>query len=136
MKEFGKLLIEALDLCQQNHANFEDYVDRELGLNRTAAKSIMKVYAMDVKPDIGFDNMKIVAGIKEEQKRKEVEHSFEEGLSPDMVKATIKESKGVPEVTLPRLEAQKRRLEKSMQVLQQKLADVEMQIDEFQQEQE
>jgi len=136
MKEFGKLLIEALDLCQQNHANFEDYVDRELGLNRTAAKSIMKVYAMDVKPEIGFDNMKIVAGIKEEKQRKEIEHSFEEGQSPDMVKAAIKEAKGVPEVTLPRLESQKKRIEKSIHNLQQKLADVEMQIDEFKDEQE
>ncbi|MDA3809410.1 MAG: hypothetical protein PF518_03670 [Spirochaetaceae bacterium] len=131
MKEFGKLLIEALDLCQQNHANFEDYVDRELGLNRTAAKSIMKVYAMDVKPEIGYDNMKIVAGIKEEKQRKEIEHSFEDGKSPDMVKAEIRESKGIPEVTLPRLESQKRRIEKSLQNLQQKLADVQMQIDEF-----
>ena len=136
MKEFGKLLIEALDLCQQNHANFEDYVDRALGLNRTAAKSIMKVYAMDVKPEIGFDNMKIVAGIKEENQRKEIEHSFEEGQSPDMVKATIKESKGIPDVTLPRLEAQKKRIEKSIHNLQQKLADVEMQMDDFEHEQE
>ncbi|MBB6481481.1 hypothetical protein [Spirochaeta isovalerica] len=135
MKEFGKLLIEALDLCQQNHANFEDYVDRELGLNRTAAKSIMKVYAMDVNPEIGFDNMKIVAGIKEEKQRKVAEKAFEEGKSPDMVKAEIKEAKGEPDVTLPRLEAQKRRIEKSIHNLQQKLADVEMQIDEFKHEQ-
>ena len=28
MKDFGKLLIQALDLCQQNHAIFEDYVDQ------------------------------------------------------------------------------------------------------------
>lgn len=131
MKEFGKLLIEALDLCQQNHAQFEDYVDRELGLNRTAAKSIMKVYAMDVNPEIGFDNMKIIAGIKEENQRKEAEKSFKEGKSPDMVKAEIQESKGKPDVTLPRLESQKRRIEKSIQNLQQKLADVEMQIEEF-----
>ncbi|MBI9098438.1 MAG: hypothetical protein JEY91_08160, partial [Spirochaetaceae bacterium] len=64
------------------------------------------------------------------------EHSFEEGKSPDMVKASIKESKGTPDVTLPRLESQKRRIEKSIHNLQQKLADVEMQIDEFKHEQE
>ncbi len=136
MKEFGKLLIEALDLCQQNHANFEDYVDRELGLNRTAAKSIMKVYAMDVSPEIGFDNMKIVAGIKEEKQRKDAEISFSEGKSPDMVKAAIKESRGEPDVTLPRLESQKKRIEKNIQNLQQKLVDVEMQIEDFDHKQE
>jgi hypothetical protein len=53
-----------------------------------------------------------------------------------MVKASIKEAKGVPDVTLPRLESQKKRIEKSLLNLQQKLADVEMQIDEFKHEQE
>ena len=131
MKDFGKLLIEALDLCQKNHASFEDYADRALGLNRRNAKSIMKVYALDIKPEIGFDNMKIVAGIKEQKQRKEAEASFRVGQSSDMVKATIRESQGKPDITLPRLQSQKKRIEKSIQHLQQKLTDIDMQIDDF-----
>ena len=130
MKDFGKLLIQALDLCQQNHAIFEDYVDRALGMNRNSAKSIMKVYAMDVDPEIGYENMKIVAGVKEPAKRKELENAFKDGQSQDMVKQTIRQSKPEPVMTLKRLESQKKRLEKSIQSMQVKLADLEMQIDE------
>ncbi|MDA3957950.1 hypothetical protein [Oceanispirochaeta sp.] len=130
MKDFGKLLIQALDLCQQNHAIFEDYVDRALGLNRNSAKSIMKVYAMDVNPEIGYENMKIIAGVKEPQKRKELENAFKEGQSQDMVKQTIRKEKPEPMMTVRRLESQKKRIEKSIQAMQVKLSDLEMQIDE------
>jgi len=130
MKDFGKLLIQALDLCQQNHAIFEDYVDRALGMNRNSAKSIMKVYAMDVTPEIGFENMKIVAGVKEPQKRKELENAFKEGQSQDMVKQTIRKEKPEPVMTVKRLESQKIRIEKSIQEMQQKLIDLEMKIEE------
>jgi len=130
MKDFGKLLIQALDLCQQNHAIFEDYVDRALGMNRNSAKSIMKVYAMDVNPEIGFENMKIVAGVKEPQKRKELENAFKEGQSQDMVKQAIRQEKPEPVMTVKRLESQKIRLEKSIQAMQQKLTDLEMKIEE------
>ncbi|OQY35080.1 MAG: hypothetical protein B6241_02865 [Spirochaetaceae bacterium 4572_59] len=130
MKDFGKLLIQALDLCQQNHAIFEDYVDRALGMNRNSAKSIMKVYAMDVDPEIGYENMKIVAGVKEPAKRKEMENAFKEGQSQDMVKQTIRKEKPAPVMTIKRLESQKTRLEKSIQSMTLKLADLEMQIEE------
>ncbi len=130
MKDFGKLLIQALDLCQQKHAIFEDYVDRALGMNRNSAKSIMKVFAMDVDPEIGYENMKIVAGVKEPQKRKELEQAFKEGLSQDQVKQAIRKEKPEPVMTLKRLESQKKRLEKSIQSMQVKLADLEMQIEE------
>ncbi|QEN07597.1 hypothetical protein EXM22_06195 [Oceanispirochaeta crateris] len=134
MKDFGKLLIQALDLCQQNHAIFEDYVDRALGMNRNSAKSIMKVYAMDVNPEIGFENMKIIAGVKEPQKRKELEKAFIEGQSQDMVKQTIRKEKPEPVMTVKRLESQKKRIEKSIQAMQVKLADLEMKIDEVKQD--
>jgi len=130
MKDFGKLLIQALDLCQQNHAIFEDYVDRALGMNRNSAKSIMKVFAMDVNPDIGFENMKIVAGVKEPQKRKELENAFKEGQSQDMVKQAIRKDKPEPVMTVKRLESQRLRIEKSIQSMKQKLIDLEMKIEE------
>jgi len=39
MKEFGSLLVEALELCEKHQASFEDYVERELSLHRTQAQS-------------------------------------------------------------------------------------------------
>ena len=47
-----------------------------------------------------------------------------------MVKQAIRQSKPEPVLTLKRLESQKTRLEKSIQSMQVKLADLEMQIDE------
>ncbi|QEN05813.1 hypothetical protein EW093_14245 [Thiospirochaeta perfilievii] len=131
MKDFGKLLVEAYDLCQRNHAEFEDYVDRALCMNRSAAKNIMKVYAMDVEPSLGFDNMKIVAGVKDNNQRKKAEESFKQGLSPNEVRAEINESKPEPKITIKKLESEKVRLEKSIHALQVKLADLEMKIDEY-----
>lgn len=132
MKEFGKLLIQALDLCQQKHAIFEDFVDRALGLNRTAAKSIMKIYAMDVDPNLGYDNMKIVANIKEPSQRQLAEKSFKEGKSPDTVKQFVRENKPEPPVTINRLESEKRRIEKSIEGLKEKLESVEERIQTLQ----
>lgn len=131
MKNFGKLLVEAYDLCQRNHAEFEDYVDRALCMNRSAAKNIMKVYAMDVEPSLGFDNMKIVANVKDSSQRKQAEESFKKGLSPNEVRAEINTNKPEPSVTKKRLESEKARLEKSIHLLQVKLSDLETKIDEY-----
>ena len=132
MKDFGKLLVEAYDLCQRNHAEFEDYVDRALCMNRSAAKNIMKVYAMDVEPTIGFDNMKIIANVKDDNLRKQAEDSFKKGHSPNEVRAEIKTNKPEPKVTRRKLESEKTRLEKSIHSLQVKLAELEIKIDDFQ----
>lgn len=133
MKEFGKLLIEAYDLCQRNHMEFEDYVDRELCMNRIAAKNIMRVYAMDTDPVIGFDNMKIVARIKDNQERKVAEESFKEGLSVMEVKSKIQEAKAAnpKPVTVKKLEKEKHRVEKSIEALQDKLIEIDERIKEY-----
>lgn len=131
MKNFGKLLVEAYDLCQTNHAEFEDYVDRALCMNRSAAKNIMKVYAMDVEPALGFDNMKIVANVKDNAQRKQAEESFKQGHSPSEVRAEIKESKPEPQLTKKKLESEKTRLEKSIHSLQVKLSELEVKIDSY-----
>ena len=131
MKEFGKLLIEALDMCREKHAVFEDYVERVLGMTRGSARSLMKVYAMDVDEDLGYEKMKVVATIKDPGERKEAVESFKEGRTPPQVKQKIKDSKPEPEPTLGRLEAQKRRIEKSITGLQEKLEDVERKLEEM-----
>ncbi len=131
MKDFGKLLIEALDLCQQNHAIFEDYVDRALGINRKSAKSLMKVYALDVDPEIGYENMRIVAGIQEPQKRRAVERAFKEGKPQNEIKEAVRSERSERAVTAKGLTSQKRRLEKSIQSLQAKIEEIERQLQEM-----
>ncbi len=131
MKEFGKLLIEALDLCREKHAVFEDYAERILGMTRGSARSMMKVYALDVDETLGFENMKVVASIKDPKERNEAVESFKEGKTSPQVRQHIKESRSEPVPTMGRLEAQKRRLEKNISNLQEKLENVDRQLEEI-----
>ena len=131
MKEFGRILIEALDLCREKHAVFEDYAERVLGMTRGSARSLMKVYALDVDEDLGYEKMKVVASIKDPSVRTDASESFREGQTPPQVRQRIKESREAPEPTMGRLEAQKRRLEKNISNLQEKLENVERQLMEF-----
>lgn len=136
MKDFGKLLIEALDLCREKHAVFEDYVERVLGMTRGSARSLMKVFALDVDETLGFENMKVVAAIKDPNVRVEAAESFKEGKTPPQVRQHLKESRPDPEPTMGRLEAQKRRLEKNISNLREKLENVERQLQEISSEDE
>ena len=131
MKEFGKLLIEALDLCREKHAVFEDYAERILGMTRGSARSMMKVYALDIDESLGFENMKVVASIKNPKERIEAAESFKEGKTPPQVRQHIKETRTEPEPSMGRLEAQKRRLEKNITNLQEKLENVDRQLEEL-----
>ena len=128
MKEFGQLLHEANKLCLENHVSFDDYVDRELGLHRTSARTIMKISTIDVNPEIGFENMKTVASIRNDDSRKLAEEAFLEGRSPDMVRAEFT-SRKKPEDALEYLTAEKDRIEKSIDRLAVRLAQIERKIE-------
>ena len=90
----------------------------------------MNVYEKDVTPDIGFDNMKTVASVKDDFLRKGVEESFLEGSSPDMVKAELF-MKNKPNDSLERLMSEKSRIEKTLDSLTVKLAKIEMMIEDL-----
>lgn len=129
MKDFGKLLIRAVNLCQIHNVRFEDYVDRALLLNRTAASSIMKVYTMDVNPEIGFDNMKIVASIKDDDEREKIQSSFVEGTSSvDLIKSQIA-NKDQSEDTKEILLKEKDRIQRTIERLSEKLNQLEEKIE-------
>ncbi len=130
MKEFGQLLGEANRLCIENHVSFDDYVDRELGLHRTTAKTIMKISALDVNPEIGFENMKTVASIHNNDIRKLAEEAFVEGKSPDMVRAEFTARKK-PEDALDYLIGEKDRIERSIDKLTVRLALIERKIEDM-----
>lgn len=129
MKDFGKLLIRAVNLCQIHNVRFEDYVDRALLLNRTAASSIMKVYTMDVNPEIGFDNMKIVANIKDDDEREEIQNSFVEGTSSvDLIKSQLA-NKDKSEDSKEILIKEKEKIERTIERLSDKLAQLEEKLE-------
>lgn len=128
MKEFGKKLARAFDLCKEADVRYEDYIDRVLCLPRNTAKDIRKVSAADVNPAIGFENMKIVASVKKKDDRAEVEKDFlNGGKSPSSIREMMKQKSASARDTDPRtkLEKEKSRLEKTIAQLTQRLEYVE-----------
>ncbi len=128
MKEFGKKLARAMELCKEADIRYEDYIDRVLCLPRNSEKDIRKVGAVEVNPAIGFDNMKVVASVRKKDARAEVEQQFVEGgKSPatvrEMMKQKSAEARGVDPKT--KLEKEKSRLEKTIAQLTQRLEYVE-----------
>lgn len=125
MKELGALLIEAEQLCKKHGARFEDFLERALSLNRQIASSVMKMSSFDIDPSLGYENMRTVAGIADPEKRKEAEEAFSEGRSPDYVKAMIKGDAAQEPDPVQELTKEKRRIERSITSLQEKLRTIE-----------
>jgi hypothetical protein len=129
MKEFGEHLVKAEKLCLERHASFEDYVDRELGFPRTAAKIAMKVAVRDVPAELGYERMKIVASIRDPEEAKEAVLAFGEGKSVDEVRQVFK-MKPEPEDRIEALMKEKQRIAASIERLEQRLKDIERKISE------
>jgi hypothetical protein len=137
MKKFGNVLIEAVDLCNQTGASFEDYLDRELGIKRTEAAAVIKAFQYDVSSNIGYDQMKTVAKIKDENIRRQALTAFEQGMTEPMVKAEIinpdkykLQQQDEHEVLLE----QKEKLEKQIAGMIEKLETIESRINEIESE--
>ncbi len=130
MKEFGHALMEAEKLCRKHGARFEDFVERVLQLPKSTASTLMKVKALDLPPDLGFENMKTLAGVRNKDARGEAIESFRQGYSPDMVKQGIKERSPVREIDpQKKLESEKRRIEKSLTSLRSRLEEIEHELE-------
>lgn len=125
MKEFGAVLGEAAELCRKHNARFEDYVERVLGLNTKDANTVIKFHAFNVNPDLGYENMKTVAGIRNEKERLRAESAFLSGQSPDSVKRSLMTQKQKSDDPLEILRKEKQRIERTINSLQQKLTMVE-----------
>ncbi len=128
VKELGRLLLQADELCRRVGGRFEDYIDRVLCIPRLAAKTAMKIYQYNVNPSMGADNMKIVAGIRDPEKRQAAEGALLSGKSPDEVKTSIVRPKADQEPK-ERLEREKRRLERTIESLTRRLEQVERELE-------
>jgi hypothetical protein len=124
VKELGKSLLEANELCLAIGGRFEDYLDRVLCIPRSAANLAMKMYRYDLDPAVGADNMRFLAGIPNGERRSAAEASLKAGKSPDTVKLAARRP---PEEEDPRekLEREKLRLERTIAALSTRLKEVE-----------
>lgn len=127
MLEFGRLMIEAERLCRTHKIRFEDYVDRVLGLPRITATAAMKAASYQVPTEIGWDAMKLVAGIKDPERRRMAQEAFRAGKSPETVKSLVRTS---PVETDPgeRLAKEKERIERTIARLQDRLAQLDVEL--------
>ncbi|MDR1617944.1 MAG: hypothetical protein LBS06_02705 [Treponema sp.] len=126
VKEMGAWLLRARELCNALGARFEDYVDRVLRIPRIAAAMAVKMNEYDLNPAVGADNMRFLAGIRNDGDREAAEKALMAGRSPDMVKAAIRGksagASGKDEKT--RLEKEKNRLERTIESLSKRLDEV------------
>lgn len=125
MQEFGKALIKAHSLCESANIRYEDYLDRVLRIPRTTAKSVSLVGTLPAEDAaLGFDNMKIVAGIKKSDERAKAQDAIKNGKSPDSVIAMMKKKASVTDPK-EKLEKERARLTKTINELTQRLEFVE-----------
>jgi len=129
MLEFGKLMIEAQALCERWKTRFEDYVDRALGVPRTTAGAAVRAAGYRVDPSVGWDGMKLAASIRDPDQRAEAVSALKSGSSPAAVKARFSASRP-SEDSAERLFKEKERIEKSMRLLAERLAEVERRLAE------
>ncbi|MDR0600170.1 MAG: hypothetical protein LBG84_08860 [Treponema sp.] len=138
VKELGKYLLKASELCDQMGSRFEDYLDRVLRMPKVAAHAAIKMYQYDLNPSLGADNMRYLAGIRGAEERGGAEKALLEGKSPDSVRAALRGGDlSLPSAFAPpaeeeprrRLEKEKRRLEKTIHTLSKRLEEVEEELD-------
>ena len=99
---------------------------------RQTAGTIMKMRAMDLPPDLGYENMKTLAGVRNTQSRQEALEAFRQGASPDQVKQALRTREPVtPKDPVKALEQEKRRIEKSLTQLHQRLEELELQLAQY-----
>lgn len=127
VKEMGKHLLKAHDLCTGIGVRFEDYVDRMLRIPRAAANIAIKMFEYDIAPEVGADNMRFLAGIRDSGERKAAQTALIKGKSPDTVKIQVK-SKDKEEDPRQMLEKEKSRLEKTIVVLNKRLDEVNREL--------
>jgi len=128
VKEMGRLLLKAHELCSTIGVRFEDYVDRVLRIPRAAANTAIKTFNYDLNPETGADNMRYIAGIRRGEDRRAAESALLGGKSPDTVKAAIRAAPKAEDPTL-RLEKEKARLERTIGVLSKRLDEINRELE-------
>jgi hypothetical protein len=127
VKEMGRHLIRAHELCTALGVRFEDYVDRVLRIPRTAANMAVKMYQFDLNPAVGADNMRFLAGIRDDEDRGAAEKALLNGKSPDTVKIAVRGKTAEADPKL-RLEKEKLRLERTIESLTRRLEEVKKEL--------
>ena len=128
VKELGELLLKAQGLCKAVGGRYEDYIDRVLRIPRQAANLAVRMFQYNLNPETGADNMRFLAGIRNQEKRQAAENSLLSGKSPDTVKTAIRQKPNEDEDPRLNLEKEKTRLERTIVSLTKRLEEVKKEL--------
>jgi len=130
MKELGRLLGRAEELCQKHHVSYADYIDRILAIPRASAGAMVKSHELDLDPRLGYENMRLIARVRDPELRLRAQRELLSGRSHDMVKEMISAPTEQPDPA-ERLRSEKQRLERWIERLQLRLQTVSRQLQEL-----
>jgi hypothetical protein len=125
MKKFGKILLRASELCQKYNARFEDYIERTLKMDASTARTLIKIQNLNIDSQLGYENMKTLSSIQNDEKRKEAESAIREGQTPSEVKYQLKKKDEDP---LTQLSSEKKRIERTIKSLSSRLEEIDKKI--------
>jgi hypothetical protein len=131
MARMGQLLAEALEVCHQEGANFEDFLDRVLVLPRNAAKLAIKAYSQAVPTQGGQEAIKVISRGKDPRERQAIFQKMQDGQSHGMIKQELKLPSGVPSDPEKILIKERRKLQGDIQRLQKRLEIVVKELEEL-----
>ncbi len=131
MLKFGELAVEAEALCKKHLVRFEDYIDRAVGVPRASAASAMKAAGYRLPAELGWDAMKLVAGLPKPEDRHTAIEAFRGGKSQEAVRSLVRP---VPPSDDPRdrLDKERTRLERTIDNLKERLSRVENELAKLQ----
>jgi len=128
-RQLGMALRRASDLCSRYELRFEDYLERVLQFDRSAARTVMTIPELEAPPTLGYENLKLAASQRNPEKREEVLSRLAAGESRDQARTAIREEPADGELTpRDRLLKEKARLEKTIGTLELKLKALEERI--------
>lgn len=130
MKDFGQVLLEAQELCKETGSRFEDYIDRVLNLDRREMKHLIRVSQSGLPEEIGYDNMKTLAQVKDPDTQREALQALRSGYTQDMLKERIlkKPDSNGAEDPAEKLAKERQRILKTMDKLQHRLEEIDREI--------
>ncbi len=127
MKELGRLLIKAIKLCTEHSIIFNDYIDRGLMLSKATANTLIKIHTLNITPEVGFDNMKLLSRIKDSNEREEIEKALIDGDTADMIEGRLSK-RSRPQNSIELLENEKNRILRTIENLNKKLETINEKI--------
>ncbi|MBL8967689.1 MAG: hypothetical protein JNG85_11830 [Spirochaetaceae bacterium] len=130
MREIGRLLVEAAALCEKQGARFDDYVMRVLKQTMPWARACMAAAGERIPEDLGAENIKTVAAIKNEDEREAAIDALRSDMSPQQVKVAMRASKEPGDV-FERLEKERERITHTIESLAARAKEIEKQLKEL-----